>query len=891
MIGRTLSHYKVLEKIGTGGMGEVYLAQDTKLDREVAIKVLPEAFSKNKERLARFEREAKLLASLNHPNIAAIHQLEESDGVHFLALEYVPGETLLERIKRGPIPTDEALPLFKQIAEGLEAAHEKGIIHRDLKPANIKVTPEGKAKVLDFGLAKAMAGEIPTQDLSESPTVTREHTETGVLLGTAPYMSPEQARGKTVDKRTDIWAFGCCLYEALSGKATFLGDTVSDTIAGILKQEPDWQALPHETPAILRSVLRQCLKKDPNHRLQHIGDARVEIEEALGAPLPAGAPIVSRPALWRSAIPWCLTAILAAVALWALLRTTPLQPTALKRAAITLPPGQAWINASALALSPDGKQVVYAAQTGEQSQLFLRALDDFEAQPIPGTEGGQCPFFSLDGQWVGFLAGPKIKKVMIGGGAPVTLYDMERGRTWGASWGPDDRIYFSRWPQRNSGGNIWRIPAHGGEPEPLTERRVDEGEFSHDLPEVLPNGNGVLFTLSDEALFETGSYGSAKIAVLSLETGERRILIEDAFMPKYAAGRLFYISRGALMAVPFDQGSLELAGQPVTLVDNVLWSPGSGWANFAISRGGALAYVPGSAAGEEPRALVWVDRKGETVPVTNKPHAYQYARMSPEGRRLALAIAREGNRDLWIYEISRDTMTRLTFTWENENWPVWHPDGTRVSYRQFDPPTQNIYWIPADGSGEAETLLDGEYTQYPNSWSQDGRLLVFTEIHPDTGADIGVLPIEGNRKPRTFIKTPFDEWDGRLSPDGHWIAYVSNETGRNEVYVTTFPDPGAKRRVSTDGGHSPVWAPSGKELFYRSERKLTAVAVETGPDLRIGTPRLLFEADFAMDFSSYDITPDGQRFVIIQGEEKPQAEIRVILNWPEELKRLVPTEN
>jgi serine/threonine protein kinase/Tol biopolymer transport system component len=887
MIGHTLSHYEILEEIGRGGMGIVYRARDTKLHRQVAIKVLPDTFYQGEERLARFKREARLLATLNHPNIAAIYELEESDGVHFLVLEYVPGETLRERIKQG-IPMHEALPLFRQIAEALEAAHEKGIVHRDLKPANLKVTPEGKAKVLDFGLAKALAGEAPTQDLSQSPTLTREATETGVLLGTAPYMSPEQARGKAVDRRTDIWAFGCCLYETLTGKVTFLGETVSDTIATILKQEPEWQALPPGTPAIIRSLLRRCLTKDPTHRLQHIGDARVEIEEALGEPPTVEPQAVSRSIVRRWITPAVLTVVVAGIVAWALLPRTPLPPPSatVSRLAISLPLGHSFersTGGSALALSPDGSRLAYVAGGVEIRQLYMRELDEFEARPVPGTEGAESPFFSPDGRWVGFITAGELKKVMMGGAAPIKLCDIERGPTaWrrGAGWGPDGMIYFSA-----ALGNLWRVPENGGEPETVTELNPDKGEWLHDLPDVLPNGEGILFEIADEDIFETGSFGSGKIAVLSLETGVHQVLVENAFMPRYAGGHLVYLSGGVLVAAPFDLERLEVTGHPVTLVENVMWSPGTGWAHFALSRRGALAYVAGGAIGEEPRALVWADRSGETVPVTDERHGfYRYVRVSPDGRRLALVIRREGNQDLWVYDIAQDTFIRLTSTSVDEGSPTWHPDSSRVSYAKWEPPQHNIFWIPADGSGESEMLFEREVQQAPRSWSPDGNLLVFGVRDADTGLhEIWVLPFDEEREPWPLLNTSFDETDAQISPDGKRLAYVSNDTGRQEVYVTTFPVVGAKRRVSTDGGHSPVWAPSGRELFYRSDNKLMAVSVDTAPDLSIGTPRILFEANFGSEVLGYDITPDGRRFVIIQGVEQTPPEIRVILNWPEEL--------
>jgi serine/threonine-protein kinase len=517
MIGRTLSHYKVLEKIGEGGMGEVYRTRDTKLDREVAVKVLPATFSENKERLARFEREARLLASLNHPNIAAIHELEESDGVHFLALEYVPGETLAERIKRGPIPVDEALPLFRQIAEGLEAAHEKGIIHRDLKPANIKVTPEGKVKVLDFGLAKAMAGEEPAADASQSPTLTKD-TALGVILGTAAYMSPEQSRGKTVDKRTDIWAFGCCLYEALTSKTAFAGETVSDTIAGILQQEPNWQALPQGIPTIVCSLLRQCLKKDPNHRLQHIGDARIDIDDALSESSielpPAG--VDRRGAGTRLALIAMAAAALATLVTWVSTRPPPPVSQTVTRFAVSLPPDQNLGGPGLpLALSPDGRRLVYVAEDHATQQLYLRELEDFEANALPGTEGASNPFFSPDGQSVGFCADGHLKKISLSGGAVVTLCRAPplflTGWGGGSFWGWDDTILFS-----DDTRGFMQISADGGAPEWVTD---PQGSQAHLWPQMLPDGRSLLSTIFDYA------NGTTRLSLVWMETGESRALL------------------------------------------------------------------------------------------------------------------------------------------------------------------------------------------------------------------------------------------------------------------------------------------------------------------------------------------------------------------------------
>ncbi len=571
MVGRTLSHYKVLEKIGEGGMGEVYLAKDTKLDREVAVKVLPATFSENKERLARFEREAKLLASLNHPNIAAIHEIEESDGVHFLALEYVPGETLAERIKRGPIPIDEALPLFRQIAEGLEAAHEKGVIHRDLKPANIKVTPEGKVKVLDFGLAKAMAGEEPAVDASQSPTLTKD-TALGAIMGTAAYMSPEQARGKPVDRQTDIWAFGCCLFESLIGRKAFSGDSVTDILAAVVKTEPDWDVLPQSVPWNVRHLVRRCLRRDRERRLHDIADARLDIEEAVDEPEVSPVKPTSRNGLsWRYAIVSAFAALVTGLVFWNMTRSSPV-PQPNSRFAINLP-DEAPVDVRgfpSLALSPDGTKLVYVVQRSDFSQLYIRDVKSFEAVPMPGTEGAIHTFFSPDGEWVGYLdllAG-KLEKVWIHGGAPVEICEAELGR--GASWSVDGTIVFDRYVD----GSLYRVSATGGTSQVVASPEREKGVKLYRYPEALPDGESVLFTIGTSTM---SSYDDATIAVASLRTGETKTLIEGGSKPQYSpTGHIIYARAGSIMAVSFDLGRLEVTGDPVKVVDGVAIQSSSG---------------------------------------------------------------------------------------------------------------------------------------------------------------------------------------------------------------------------------------------------------------------------------------------------------------------------
>ena len=897
MIGQTLGQYHILEKLGEGGMGVVYRARDARLGREVALKVLPEAFAHDPERLARLEREARLLASLNHPNIAAIYALEESEGVRFLVLELVPGETLAERLKAGPLEVPEALRVCAQIAEALEAAHERGVIHRDLKPANVKVTPEGKVKVLDFGLAKVQAGP----DLSQGATVSGAGTETGVILGTAPYMSPEQARGKEVDKRSDIWAFGCVLYQLLAGQKAFAGATVSDTIAAILGREPDWQALPTETPVKVRDLLRRCLQKDARRRLRDMGDARIEIEEALSEPPKALAAAevaiaAAQPAPWRRAIPWLLAGLLVVmlgVALWSPWRASPPAQRPVQRPVsrlvINLPQGQFFAGWEAgVEISPDGTQIAYSASTGgDPSQLYVRRLNELESRPIPGTEGANKATFSPDGKWLAFAAHGALRKVSLSGGQPQTLCDYGRiGKGWYLSnaWTPNgDALIFG------SDSGLLKVSATGGTPEALTE--VQEGEAAHTWPKMLPGGKALLFSVWPE---RSTTAAPSSVAVLSLETGERRTLIGRGTHPLYVpTGHFLYAWDGKLWAAPFDLDELKLTGPPAVALDSIaLTEFGEAW--FSVSESGSLAYVPGGAWGSE-RTLVWVDRQGAVEPLAAPPRFYDDPCLSPDGQRLAVQIGPELNSDIWIHHIPRRTLTRLTF--EEGDLPLWTPDGKRVAFcsTKAGGPT-NLFWEPADGSGPVEQLTESDRYHYPSSWSPDGQVLAFTEIHPTTGMDIWVLPLQGERKPRPFLQTQFNEAWAVFSPDGDWLAYTSDESGRNEVYVQPYPGHGGKWQISTEGGAEPVWARNGRELFYREGNKMMAVEITTQPTFRAGTPTLLFEGQYwhqeRMLRADYDTTPDGQRFLMIKEGERQEAarQINVVLNWFEELKRLVPTK-
>ncbi len=896
--GTKLGAYEVLSAIGAGGMGEVYRAHDTKLGRDVAIKVLPPNFVNDPERLSRFQREARMLAALNHANIATIYGLEQSDGVTCLVMELVPGETLQERIKRdGAIPIEEALKIAGQIAEALEAAHEKSIIHRDLKPANVKVTPEGKVKVLDFGLAKAFEGDTASDDMTNSPTLTCAATMQGVILGTAAYMSPEQARGKSVDKRTDIWAFGCLLFELVSGKQAFAGEDTTEILAAVVKSEPDWGQLPAATPPTVRSLLKRCLQKDRTLRLRDAGDARIEINEALSAPattnseltVPAkGARAFGPSQLLLGLAALLIVAAIASLATWNLKPSGSLLPQPVSRVTITLPPGQQLAGmdaAPAVALSPDGSHLAYVARQGGAQQIYLRQMDSLEAKPIPGTDGAVDPFFSPDGQWLGFFADGKVKKVSVSGG--TTLLVGEAASPNGASWGSQGTIALS--PTNVS--PILQVPDAGGAATSIS--RFEKRENSHRWPQFLPDGKTVLFA----AGFTAGNWTNVEITAQPPGSGARRDLILGT-APHYApSGHLIYAQGGSLMAVPFDPQRLAVTGTAVPVVEGVQQSGVSGHAQYSLSDNGSLVYVPGGFQSNQSK-LVWVNRNGTEQPLAAPGHNYVYPRIAPDGRRATLAIAEDQGAQVWLYDL-QERLTRLTFEGAANNVPTWSPDGKRVAFLSYNggqAEGQNILWQLADGSGGPERLTTGDFLHAPLSFSPDGQLLAFIESNPATGYDIWVLHIS-DRKAQPFIRTQFNESAPEFSPpDGRWLAYVSNESGRNEIYVQAYPGPGGKWQISTDGGTEPVWNHNGRELFYRDRNKMMAVDITTQPGFSAGKPRLLFEGSYLATpatFPNYDVSLDGQRFLMLKpmaSAEPPPTQINVVLNWFEELKQKVPVE-
>ncbi len=901
--GRTLSHYSLVEKIGEGGMGEVWKARDSVLDRSVAVKILPPAFAEDSERLARFRREAKLLASLNHPHIAAIHGLEESEGVRFLVLELVPGETLAEMLARGPLPPAEAINLSGQIAEALEAAHRSGVVHRDLKPANIKVTPEGKVKVLDFGLAKALetepsgsAGEV----LSHSPTVTEGATRAGVILGTAAYMSPEQARGRPVDRRADNWGFGCVLYEMLTGRRAFHGETVSDTIAAILRGDVDWLLLPPETPAGVRRLLRHCLTKDPNDRLQDIGDARIELAEAKAemsrAPIavPERAGDGPRRGRRRERAIWMILgavagAILAGLAIRIAILSSPEAPSFPYRFEMRLPP-EAPICAhsflSPMVLSPDGSLMVYVGVSDGVRRLYVRPRDRLEARPLDGTEGAEGPFFSPDSEWVGFYSVGKLKKISVHGGPAQEICDVVGTR--GAAWTPDGRIILTP----SSTERLYVVPADGGELEPLTTLDRSREEYTHRFPSLLPDGDTLLFSAPRGTDFD-----SAPIWAFSLSTGERRLLLEGGADARYLeTGHLVFVRAGSLMAVPVDEASLEPLGPPVPVVEGVTVQGNTGAGYFATSGDRSLVYMSGGTIGQD-LTLVRVHTDGRTSLLTREARAYRWPRVSPEGDRIAVTVIGIGGQDLASYIVdTRDGAVRR-FTFEGGSVaPIWSPEGRSIAFTSVRTGFWNVYVKPSDGTGPARGLTSGDQMYTVSSWSPDGQVLALTRFDPETLYDIWLLPLEEGAAPRQLLKTPSNEGGTKFSPDGRWIAYNSDESGSFQVYVTAYPGLGGKWQVSTEGGTEPVWSRDGRRLFYRQGRSLMAVDVETDPVFEASAPVLVTRSSYealtaTIDWPNYDVYPDGESFVMISAPEEgaERDHVDVVLNWFDELKRRVPS--
>jgi serine/threonine-protein kinase len=863
-------------------MGEVYRVRDTKLGRDVALKILPAAFAADPDRLARFRREAQVLASLNHSNIATIHGFEESNGTQALVLELVEGPTLADRIAQGPTPLDDALSIAKQIAEALEAAHEQGIVHRDLKPANIKLRPDGTVKVLDFGLAKALSGEMSGSDhqiLTNSPTITSPIgvTGVGVLLGTAAYMSPEQARGASADRRSDIWAFGVILHEMLAGKSLFQGTTISDTLAAVLKTEPDWSALPKEVPAPVQRLLRRCLEKDKRRRLDSAAAARLELEDVLtrseekssAERLNATQKLRRRNVVVASAAAVSVAAALMAISWWPPTNRGPSpEPVRLQvrlgaDASLIVPRGGLRRGAgSSLALSPDGRSLAFAAQVGTAPpKLYVRDLGQLEAVALPGTDDAGAPFFSPDGQWIAFFAQGRLKKVPIGGGAVVTISDVPAAR--GGTWGDDGTIVYT--PHMEPGAGLMRVSAAGGTPAVLTT--TQEGESTHRWAQLLPRAAAVLYTSSRS---NTGPYDQANIVVQPLPSGSPSIVVQGGTYARYVpTGHLVYVRGGTLFAAPFDLDQLKLTGEATPVVEGVSYAVDSGVPHFAISTSGTLAYLPAS----KPTGLTqlgWADREGTITNVRDVPVWTGFA-LSPDGQRVAVNSGDTGLSDIWIYELNRDTLTRFTLGADDDFDPVWSPDGQFIAFTSNRMGgIRNVFVQRADGSGPAQILSSSRQAQMISSaWHPDAHLLA---ISSGSEGAMSLLPIK---------QSPGGTWEGetptpltrgsspRFSPDGKWIAYHSDESGRREVYVQPFPSLAGKWQVSTNGGERPRFSSSERAVLYVQPSDLTIMRVPfevQGSVLRPARPHPW--ANVTVDsVGSWDLHPDGKRVLMRLGAQ------------------------
>ena len=899
--GSRLGPYEVLAPLGAGGMGEVYRGRDPRLGREVALKSLPAAMSADPDRLARLEREAKLLAALSHPNIAAIYGIEEEAGHRVLVLELAAGETLGERLARGTPPLEDTLAIARQIVAALEAAHERGIVHRDLKPDNVKVAPDGGVKVLDFGLAAALGGGPisgdPSGVMSQSPTMSARMTAAGMLLGTAAYMSPEQARGKPVDKRADIWAFGVVLWEILTGKRLFEGETVTDLLAAVLRQDITWDALPASTPPALQRLLRRCLERDPHKRLRDIGEARLVLESVAAGENDSGAPVAAgatgRPQtilriLWLAAAVALVVA--AGAAGWMAGATRRLPPLPVTRLAITLPSAlamESFDDRQLIALTKDGRTVVFMGREGPVTRLYVRRLGEPAAVPLPGTEGGNEVFLSPDGEWAGFVADGRLRKAPLRGGPVVTLCDATQSR--GGAWGPDGTIVFAP----DVTGGLMRVSASGGTPTPVTTIDSASGERSHRWPEFLPDGRSVLFTVG--MLDKPGDYDDSDIDIVDLKTGQRRNVYHGASLARVAAsGHLLVASRGVVQALPFDLTDGTTQGTPVPVLEGVAGEPTSGVVFFAVSPDGTLAYIPGGVTGRE-RDVVWVDRTGKTTPISVSPRQYRDVRISPDGTRLVLSEGPGGGResDISVHDLVHGTTLTLTSD-RQSGTPVWSPDGRFILYDQYG--TASIVRRPADGSGAPEVVGRHEgIALTPACVVPDGSMLLLNRGGLASKGDLLTMKLDGTGKSalETLLVTPAHEAEPRLSPDGRLLAYTLVEQSDPVIMVQSFPGPGGRWQIAEAPAVSARWSKSGRELFYLTDAALMAMPVTGTSPFTYGRPQRLFDLSAIRTAprwgsSQYDVAPDGQRFVFLldrMREETPK-QVTVVLNWLDEVKRI-----
>jgi len=900
-VGSRLHTYEILAILGAGGMGEVYRARDTKLNRDVALKVLPEAFVGDADRLNRFTREAETLAALNHPNIAHVYDAGKPDATvpaAYLVMELVEGDDLSAHISRGPMALADAVSIARQIADALEAAHEQGIVHRDLKPANVKVRGDGTVKVLDFGLAKAL-GRDPagtSAGAMNSPTLTARATEMGMIIGTAAYMAPEQARGRAVDRRADVWAFGVVLYEMLTGRRAFDGDDISITLASVLKEDVRWDALPADLPVPVRRLLRRCLEKDPKRRLSAFGDARLELDDASAgagtdrdgatASAAAAAPAAAAPA-WRRALPWvvAMTSLAAAIVTLAMSAPGRLTPAPAPRkllvsigADASMPP-----NSSATAiLSPDGTTLAFVAQQAGAVRLFVRRLDQLQAAPLAGTEDAAHPFFSPNGEWIAFFAGGKLKKVAVTGGAALTLCDAPVGR--GGTWTDGDEIVFS--PNSTSNVTLLRVSASGGKTA-AAFGVLSEGAVTQRWPQALPGGRGILY--SENAT--TGGWNAANLVVAPIEGGAGKVVVRGGYYGRFVAsgpaapnsadradGHLLYVQQGTVFAVRFSLDRLETVGEARPAVDGVAANVGMGGGTSAFSAEGTLIYVPGSAAGAS-NPINWMTRDGKTSALRAAPTDWVQPSFSPDGSRLAMSVIDGQQRDVWVYDWAGDAMSQLTIDPGNDGNPIWSPGGQHIVFTSNRSGTANLYVANSDGTGTVTRLTDSPNTQQAWSFHPSGKFIAYQETTKDTGIDLMILPVEYDPvrgwaagTPAVFLRAAGTEVQPMFSPDGRWIAYFSNEAGSTmDVHVRPFPGPGGQWRVSNEGGLFPRWSKTSNELIFLNQGRVMAAPYSVvGNSFQRNKPTFWSPTGYVPlgQQGPYDIHPDGKRLAIIAAADQ-----------------------
>jgi Tol biopolymer transport system component len=884
MADKQLAHYSIIEKVGEGGMGEVFRAHDTRLGRDVALKFLPESLATDADRLARFEREARLLAALNHPHIAAIHGFEHVEGKRFLVLEMVEGEDLSQRLVRGPLRWQEALPICQQIAEALEAAHEESIVHRDLKPANILLTPSGNAKVLDFGLAKAWEAESANTSLTNSPTVMASSpTVAGVILGTAGYMSPEQARGQVVDKRADIFAFGCVLFEMLTAQQCFGGKTVSDTLAAVLRAEPDWNALPKDTPQAIVKLLRRCLDKEVNTRLRDIGEARIVIDGVLHGDIVDESPAVAAAAVApaRKAgtiIAWSLVGVLAitaGVTLNALLKKEDI-PARVMRTSI-LPAEKVRFNLRGIhpgpiTISPNGERIAYAGlASGGAPLLYVRDLNSMETRSLRGTDGAGYPFWSPDGRSIGFFAAGKLKRVDVGGGPPLTLCEAPVGK--GGSWRADGTILFAP----TFTGPLHVVSEAGGATTPVTELRSEDGENSHRFPRFLPDGEHFIY------LARLGGEANM-LRVGSLSGDVDKEVLRTASHAEYASGYMLFMRESTLLAREFDLAKLECVGDPIPVADPVRYIPAAMRGVFSVSNNGMLIYQAGSSV---PGAqLVWRDLNGKELARTGDTVMEDNPVISPDGKFVAVNafVGSGGTSDVWIYDVERNIRTRFTFDPASDESAVWSPDSKQIAFSSARNNMFGIYVKDVGGATNAQLLMKTDGLVFPTHWSPDGKYIVYFETDSMNTGNIMAVPTRGDIKPFAVVATPYGEYTGKVSSDAHWMTYISDESGVIECYVTSFPKAGRKWQISTGGGSQSHWDPKGKGLYYfgADSRFYFVEARWDASSFAIGQTTTMSESITEL---GYQVAPDGERLLVLEdADEGSVAPLTLVTGWVGELE-------